>query len=326
MFGLRPDGKRVKSLDGFYSIVPIIMRDRNDSMTAITLTIDLKPLNEFIDQEKNRTGIIYSYIDIMVAAMVRTICLRPDLNRFVSNYRIYQRNTIDFSLAVQKSLRNSTESNETTIKCKFSGEESIDEIKAQVEEKIKEVKHIEAESKTDRLANILTSVPTGMMIPLVRFVMWLDKHGMLPMSVLDASPFHTTFFITDMRSIKLPSLLHHVYNFGTTGLFMSMGMEEKQLYLDDSGVVREKSILHLGFVSDERFCDGYYFSRSFRLFQKIIANPSYLVKRLEREDIPETGNEKFKKAKAEAKIAKKATKKAKKNEKNLKKEKENKGE
>ena len=312
MFGRRPDGKKVKNLPGFYTIVPIIMKDRNDSMTFITLKIELDPLDKFIHEQKEKTGRIYSYIDIICAGMVRTICLRPDLNRFVMNYQIYQRNAIYFSLAVQKTLKSGAESNETTIKCKFTGEESIDEIVNQIDEKVKEVKHVEAESKTDKLANLLTSVPTGIIVPLVRTVMWADKHGLLPMKILDASPFHTTFFITDMKSIKLPTLHHHIYNFGTTGLFLSTGIEEKEVYIDSDGSVKDRSIMHLGFVSDERFCDGYYFSASFRLFQKIMKNPDYLLERLEPEDVPEDQNKKVAREKQEKKDEKREKRVAKK--------------
>ena len=312
MFGRRPDGKRVRELPGFYTIIPIIMRDRNDSMTQITLRIELDTINKFIDEQKEKTGRVYSYIEIIAAGMIRVICLRPDLNRFVSNYRIYQRDGIYMSLAIQKSLKNSNESNETTIKMRFTGEESLPEICDKIEAEIKKVKHVDAESKTDKLANLLTSVPTFIMVPLVKFVMWMDKVGGLPISVLDASPFHTSFFITDMKSIKLPTLHHHVYNFGTTGLFMSTGIEEKEVYLDKDSIAKERPIMHMGFVSDERFCDGYYFARSFRLFQRIMANPDYLLTRLEEEDVPLNETQKKMKAKAVKKENKKAKKEAKK--------------
>ncbi|MCB9498913.1 MAG: 2-oxoglutarate dehydrogenase [Bacillales bacterium] len=297
MFGMRPDGKRVKYLNGFYTIIPIVMKKRYDSMNQITIAIELDNLDSFIKEQMEKTGIIYSYMDIIAAALIRTICLRPELNRFVVNSRIYQREGIYYSLAVQKTLKKGAESNETTIKTKYTGEESIQEIHNIIDAKIREAKHVEAETSTDRTARILTSVPTFIMIPLVNFVLWLDKHGILPKAVLDTSPFHTTFFITDMRSIKLPTLHHHVYDFGTTGIFLSTGTDEYQPSYDKEGNLIHKHIMKIAVVMDERFCDGYYFANSFRLFQKILKNPSYLLSRLEPEEVPLTEDEKHAKEK-----------------------------
>lgn len=288
MFNKRADGTRVKNLNGFYTIVPLIMRKRYDSMNLTTFKIELDYFDSFIKEQKESTGNIYSYMDILTSALVRTICLRPELNRFVVDSKIYQRNEICFSLAIQKSLKNNAESNETTIKMHFTGEESIKEIHDSVESNIKAAKHIDEETSTDKLAKALTSVPTFLMKFLVGTVMWLDKIGVLPKSILDASPFHTTFFITDMRSIKLPTLHHHVYDFGTTGIFLSTGLDEWETVVDKEGNQKTVHIMKVGVVTDERFCDGYYFAKSFRLFNKILKNPSYLLERLEPEEVPLT--------------------------------------
>ena len=56
--------------------------------------------------------------------------------------------------------------------------------------------------------------------------MWMDKHGILPKGIIEASPFHTSLFLTNLKSIKMETVYHHIYNFGTTGIFVSMGKEK----------------------------------------------------------------------------------------------------
>ena len=109
----------------------------------------------------------------------------------------------------------------------------------------------------------------------------LDRYGLLPMSIIDAQPFHTTFFITDLRSVKCESIYHHVYDFGTTGLFFSTGPEKLEPYQDKDGNIKYKRVMPVKFVSDERFCDGFYFATSLRMLQKILRNPKVLLNDLE---------------------------------------------
>ncbi len=67
-----------------------------------------------------------SLMSIIIAALVRTIALRPALNRFVINGQIFARYDIEVSFVVKKSLKD--DSPETTIKLKFDGTETIGEI------------------------------------------------------------------------------------------------------------------------------------------------------------------------------------------------------
>ena len=90
-----------------------------------------------------------------------------------------------------------------------------------------------------------------------------------------------------MKSLGINHVLHHVYEFGTTGLFFGIGKEKKIPVIQGNEIVHEK---HMGFslVSDERFCDGLYFAMSLRQLRKIMRNPACLETPLEKkvEDLP----------------------------------------
>lgn len=320
MFGFRPDGKRVKHLTGFYNIIPMIMPKRNDAMNWNQFEIDLEPWTNFINEQKEKTGRVYSYTEILCASIVRMLCLRPGLNRFVFNQKIYQRNDIQFSIVAQKTLKRGREAGETSIKIHFTGKESLSQVADRMEEEFKKVKHEGSISKADKLTNAICSAHPIFTIPLVGLIKFLDKIGALPNAVLEASPFHTSFFITDMRSIGLPPLHHHIYNFGTTGLFFSTGKDREIVSVNkETGEVTSKIVMPISFVSDERFCDGYYFGTSFRMMQKLLKNPNLLLEELSDEDVPLDHDALWKKNRAEEKARRKAEKKQAKEDKKNKK-------
>src|SRR5574344_1970938 len=127
MFGHRSDGKLVRTHDGIYTLMPHVMPWRCDSMNMTEFNVDLDILDKFIKQEYEKSGNIYTYLEILAAATVRTIFLRPDLNRFVVNRRIYQRNEIVMSMAIQKTLKGE-QSNETALKFKYEGNENLADV------------------------------------------------------------------------------------------------------------------------------------------------------------------------------------------------------
>ena len=157
MFGHRPDGKLVRTHDGIYTLMPHVMNHRVDSMNMTEFEVDIDTLDEFIKHEQETNGKIYSYLEILASAVIRTIFLRPDLNRFVVNRRIYQRNEIVMSMAVQKTLKLGEESNESALKFHFVGNENLDDIHNTLQKGFIETKS--TANSTDKLTQKLASVP-----------------------------------------------------------------------------------------------------------------------------------------------------------------------
>ena len=104
----------------------------------------------------------------------------------------------------------------------------------------------------------------------------MDKHGMLPRAILKLSPFHTTYFITNLKSIKGPSIFHHAYDFGTTGVFLAMGKESKEPVVNQ-GKIEVGKIMPVDIVMDERFCDGFYYVRALNELKRILEHPEVLI-------------------------------------------------
>ncbi len=273
MFGKRSDGRKVHEVEPFQKIVPYIMKTRTDSMNMFEESIACEGMDVYIEK-KAQEGLPLGYLHIMIASFIRVIALRPQLNRFVMRGKIYTRPKIWVSFVVHQDLRGDKAG--TTIKLCFEGTETILQIAEAINQAIeKETCKTKDANATDRMAKTIMSIPG----PLIRFavntLMFLDRHNMMPKAVMEASPFHTSFFITNLKSLGINHIYHHVYEFGTTGLFMAIGKERRQPVYDGKEITVQKR-MGFGFVADERFCDGLYFARSLKMLKKFLRHPELL--------------------------------------------------
>lgn len=267
----RSDGYLVKDLNPFVKIIPYVMEKRSDAQNFSKQIFPAESIDKYI-LEKKREGYNFSYMHVFIAAYVRVIAERPQLNRFVMNNQIYQRNKIYVSMAVKRSFRDDGE--ETTVKFEFTGKENIFEIAEIIDTNIAKALS-EDNNDTDKLAEMVMSMPGFVKKLLVRILKTADKYNMLPKSIIDASPFHTSMFFTYLKSIDTQYIYHHLYDFGTTGLFAALGKTVKLPVVENDQVVIKKCC-EIGYTMDERICDGVYYARSFKLFEKYISHPKLL--------------------------------------------------
>lgn len=285
MFAKRTDGRVVKTIGPLEKIIPYIMKTRTDSMNLFEEDVDCSYIDAYI-KEKKEEGVKLNYIHVLVAAMVRLFALKPGLNRFVMRGRIYTRPKIWVSFAMHTSLRD--DSAETTVKLCFDGTETIFDVAKAIDDVIvRETNAAKEHNNTDKMAAKIMSLPPFLIRFAVNTLMWMDRHNMLPKKVIELSPFHTSIFFTNLKSLGISSIYHHVYEFGTTGFFLGVGKEKHLPTLQSDEVVPGK-LLNLKIVTDERYCDGLYFARAFRLFRQLMQDPRPLETPLEAkvEDIP----------------------------------------
>ena len=295
MFGYRVDGKKVRDIDPIQRIIPHIMRHRHDSMNLIAVDLPCEPFDEFIKKESAAGNGEYDYMHIIIAGLVRIVANYPRLNRFVMNGRIYKRSVINISFVVRKGM--SPDAPDTTVKLAFSGRETIAEVREKINDVIIANSNLDADNGTDKIARLITFTPNVVIAMLIGLIKFLDRHGMLPKAIIDVSPFHTTAFITNMKSIKGPSIYHHVYDFGNTGMFFSMGKEAMIPVVSGKEIVPAKR-LPFKIVTDERFCDGFYFSSAMRVLRKYYTHPEVLKEPLEElpDDVTVIDRHSFKKS------------------------------
>ena len=84
-------------------------------------------------------------------------------------------------------------------------------------------------------------------------------------------------FITNMGSLGMPPIFHHLYNFGNLPVFIAMGGKRTEYVLDKDGQVQKKRFLDFNVSCDERICDGHYYSRAFKKLRRLLENPEELL-------------------------------------------------
>lgn len=273
-FGDRYDGRLIRSTDPFFRVIPFLMKTRVDSQVFFDEKIDLTNIEAYIKSKKDSDLKKLSFLHVFIAALVRTISQKPQINRFVAGQKIYARNEILVSLAIKKRLLE--ESPETTIKLKFDPTDTIYDVVNKVNASLEENKKSDTANATDKTAKIIALCP-GL---LIKFFVWfcctLDYFGLMPKIINRVSPFHTSVFVTDLGSLGIQPVYHHIYNFGTTSVFMSFGVKQKEKVIDDDNNIVTKKYISIKIVTDERIVDGYYYAKAFKAFKNLMLNPQNL--------------------------------------------------
>jgi hypothetical protein len=156
----------------------------------------------------------------------------------------------------------------------FDMTDTIFDVQRKIDEYIAENRTSETDNKTEKMLNVLLKIP-GLPNFAVGLFKFLDKHNMLPKSVIDASPFHESLLFSNLASIRTNHIYHHVYEFGTTSISVTMGNPRVVPKMKRDEVVFEHT-LPLGVVMDERICPGSYFAAVFKRLSQYLKNPALL--------------------------------------------------
>jgi len=273
-FGDRYDGRRLRSLDSFYRLIPFIMRYRSDSQCFFEDKIEISHTEAYLRRRKRTSDTNISMLHVLIAAMVRTIALRPALNRFIAGQKIYARNEILVSLAIKKELK--IDSPETTLKLKFEPTDTLAVIAERIMEQVTENKALNMKNDADKTAKLLMLCP-GWLLKFVIFVLrTMDYFGVMPRFINKVSPFHTSFFITDLGSLGIQPVHHHLYDFGTTSIFIAFGTKIRERVIDAVNNIADRKFITMKVVTDERTVDGHYYASAFKLYRNLIQHPELL--------------------------------------------------
>lgn len=266
---MRADGKRAKEAELMYAVVPYIMSKRVDSMNMVTIDVPVAPLHHYINEQRKQ-GVGISNLALVLAAWVQTVQAYPLLNRFVVNRRLYDRNELCVSMVV---LRPGDEDG-TMSKMYFDKDDTIFTVQKKIAAYFDENRAEAASNSTDKLAGALVKVP-GLLALGVPLLKLLDRWGLLPKSIIDASPFHASLAITNLASIRTNHIYHHCYEFGTISIFMAMG-NLREVPVREREQVVFKRCLPIGVVTDERICSGHYFANALSSIMKYLKDPSLM--------------------------------------------------
>jgi hypothetical protein len=273
----RNDAQHIKNIKIFNKMFPYLMPKRTESLVYFTFELDMSEAVSFIRNKNREAGDKkYRLFDVILAALARTFTLRPGLNRFISHYEYWQRNEISFNFVVKKDLTEDAPERNAIIR--FEPEMTFGDIADLVGTTIEHLRTSD-ESSDESVIKFFLKLPKWFLKLAVGLLKKLDEHGRYPKALRDVDGLHVSAYVANLGSINISNPpLHHLYEWGTTSVFVTIGKMHRKRIFNDQNIEQIKDTLELGITIDERIAEGFYFMKAIKLLQYFIEHPEELEK------------------------------------------------
>ena len=257
------------------AISPFIMSSRMGAANSFYATVDISKCEQMI-REKRKEGMTgLGMMHLFMAAYVRVVSQRPGINRYIRGQRVYARKNIEICLTIKKKLK--LNAPESVIKVDAAPESTLINIYDDLTQILLENKQEGDQNSMDTAARILVHLPRVILKLAVGLIRFCDYFGLLPRFLTKLSPFHGSMFISNLGSLGIPPVVHHLYNFGNLPVFITMGAKRTEYVLNSDGEPEKRRVIDFTFTCDDRICDGHYYASAFKLFKKLLENPEQLL-------------------------------------------------
>lgn len=276
--GDRRDATLVRDLDSMHVFMPLMLPNRADNEAFIQELVDMSAIEAYLARKNAQDPAYkYTFFHVFLAALARTIEMRPRLNRFIIGNRYYDRNHISFSFIVKKAFSDSADESIMILKYDPASElPAIDMIHDKICDFVHSVRKSDKKDGTTDILDTLAKTPMWMRKLIVALLRKLDEHGNMPDDLAREDPYNSTVFASNLGSIQLNAGYHHLANWSTNSIFLVIGEKHMQPFYNADGSAVIKPAIALGLTLDERIADGYYYSKSIRLFRKLLSEPELL--------------------------------------------------
>ena len=270
----RKDARLVRKIDGMHLITPLIQPNRCDNEAFVSERIDITNINNYLEKlNEDSPEFKYTLFHIIVTAILRCIALRPKLNRFISNYSLYEKNEISAAFVIKKQFND--EAREGLAFIHADENTNLHSVYESIRHQVMDCRRGKVDASSN-VMDILTKFPRSVTRFIGLVARALDKRGWLPSSIVATDPYHASVVLSNWGSIKLKSGYHHLSNWGTNSMFVIVGETKKRPVFYENGTFEMRETVDLGLTVDERIADGYYFSKTIKLLKKLLENPELL--------------------------------------------------
>ncbi|MCF0150548.1 MAG: hypothetical protein HUJ80_03965 [Firmicutes bacterium] len=250
--------------------------NRTDCEVYLNDKIDVTELLCYLDA-KNASHPDYrtTVFHALVMALARMCKERPLMNRYIQGRRTYERYEVSISFVCKRRFTDNGE--ESLMVFVPNDEDTLDSLSRKIVGEVCETRASEHTAHgIDRVLDNFTKIPRVLLIPIFKFIRILDFWGCVPKALTDGDPNYTTILASNLGSIQCPSIYHHLSNYGTNSILVTMGTVHKESVLTPDGNSQIRDVVDIGAVLDERIGDGFYFARSLKLVRHVFAHPELL--------------------------------------------------
>lgn len=267
----RKDGSFIKPEDSVHMIMPYLFENRIEAEVYQNVTFDITKLKKWVDSQNKKLDYKMTIFHAFTGIFAKTIYNRPLLNRFVQGHRIYERNYISFAFVAKDKM--SDEAEEKLVVIKTNKDENVLDLSRRMAIDIFKTKST-GTNDLDKILKMFMGIPRWLMKIIMKVVKWLDYHGKLPKGLWENDSNYQTVLLSNLGSIKCDSCYHHLNNYGTNSIVLTIGTIREE---------NGKTLVDVGATLDERIADGFYFAKSLKMAQYIMDNPKLLEDKLSEE-------------------------------------------
>ncbi|MBR3138834.1 2-oxo acid dehydrogenase subunit E2 [Candidatus Saccharibacteria bacterium] len=269
---------RVKDITGMAQISIDLKPNRSVSDVFINQKMDLTELVKYIEKKKKNDESV-TYFHAFLTAIGKVVYNRPKLNYFVANRHIWEHDKIVISFVAKVSFDDHSE--EMMVMIPIDKNDNIYTIGDKVKKKVDSFRKKRTENPDKKGANsaidILGKMPNFVRVPLVGFLKWTDKKGLLPASLAEDNLYYSSMIVSNLGSIGCGAIFHNITDFGNSSSLLTMGeIRDEEVICDGKKQIRK--LCEWGMNFDERIADGYYFAKSADLLQYLLSHPEELEK------------------------------------------------
>jgi hypothetical protein len=266
--GDRHDATRVDLGRGFKAIFPYLMKGRNESIAYYPVLVDAEPLLAYLEQKKGTEQQI-TVFEAFLLALVRILRERPTLNRYFIGRRLYQRRNVELSFVARRQYTDDT--SEANV---FVHVLPTDDTAA-ILRKIRGEIHTAKTDTTDdeALIGLFMRLPRGVLRAALKLLEWWDFYFDTPGFLRGIDPLRCSAYIANLGSVGMGAAYHHLFEWGTCSLFVTIGQIKPTVCVGDDGQPAVKRMVELRISLDERIADGYYDATALNLFDTYLRDP-----------------------------------------------------
>lgn len=261
----RKDARYMTELDASNKFYTYLMPKRVNAACWTQLTVECQQLINFIE-EKKQNGERYTIFHIVVAALIRTAALYPQLNRFIFGHKIYARKDYTISFAINLG--------EKTVfrKVWLEPNNTISEVREKLENTIKNARTNPHDSLDDTM-NIMMKLPGFIASFILKLYPWMVDKGIFPKKFAEDDILFSSAIVSNLGTFGIKAPFHHLYEWGNVSVFLTIGALEKIPIVLPDDTIKAVPAISFGFTVDERVCDGKTISNALTYFKNMLENP-----------------------------------------------------
>ena len=266
----RHDGDLIRGAPAIRRIMPYLMRTRTESVVLHESIYRVSAARAWLRAYNRSHAAHATLFDLFAYACGQALHARPELNRFVSGGRLYQRRGVQLSFVVKREMSDAGVG--TTVKFEMHAAEPFAHYVARIARAIDDARS--RDLAVDQETALIVRLPGVFVQALVRFARWLDAWNLYPRFMTAHDPMYASVFLANLGSAGISDAYHHLYEYGTVSIFAAMSAVRRMPFVEGDAVVAREG-LGVRFTFDERIHDAFYAARSLAVVQHVLEDPTH---------------------------------------------------